>query len=542
MLQVNQVKCPISHSKKQLLGAISKKLDCREDMIQDYKIIKQSVDARKKPELFFQYTLAVSVKDEKRILSRKKKDRDISIYQPVAYQFLQTGDRKLSHSPVIIGMGPAGLFCGLELAKQGYRPLLLERGCDVDQRSKDVQQFWDGGKLKPNSNVQFGEGGAGTFSDGKLNTLVKDSSGRNRKVLETFVDYGASEEILYHQKPHIGTDQLKEIVKRMRTAILEAGGEIRFSSQVTDFCIRDGNLTGLCINHTEWIDCEVAILAIGHSARDTFETLLEKDVTMEPKSFAIGYRVIHPQEFINKTQYGISKVEELGAAPYKVTAKASDGRGVYSFCMCPGGYVVNASSEEGRLAVNGMSYSRRDSACANSAIIVSVTPDDYPDDGPLSGVHFQRSLEEKAFQAGHGKIPVQTYGDFRKEMNTKYHLNPSWKEEEPFLFRPDIKGLYEEADLTEVMPKSCNIAFLEGMEQIAGHLHGFNNPGVYLCGLESRTSSPVRILRDEQLQSNVRGLFPCGEGAGYAGGITSAAMDGLRIAQEIGSIYKPFAD
>lgn len=539
MLQVNQIKCPINHSKPQLLRAISRKLDCGEEQILDYKVLRRSVDARKKPDLFFQYTLAVSLKNENRILSRKKKDRDISLYEPLEYRFPQPGTVPLHHRPVIIGMGPAGLFCGLELARQGYRPLLLERGQDVDQRTKDVLNFWNGEKLNPDSNVQFGEGGAGTFSDGKLNTLVKDSSGRNRKVLETFVEFGADESILYDHKPHIGTDKLREIVKRMRKAILDAGGEVRFSSHVTDFCIQDGKITGVCINDSEWMDCEVVILAIGHSARDTFERLLGRNLSMEPKAFAIGYRVIHPQSFINQSQYGKSDVPELGAAPYKVTAMASDGRGVYSFCMCPGGYVVNASSEMGRLAVNGMSYSGRNSSCANSAIIVSVTPDDFHYDGPLAGVYFQRDLEEKAYRAGKGSIPVQTYGDFRSKIVEKNNMKLSGTETEAFCFEPKIKGKYEMADLTEVMPDECNKAFVEGMEQIDKKIHGFANPGVYLCGLESRTSSPVRILRDDNLESNIKGIYPCGEGAGYAGGITSAAMDGLKIAQQIGVVYQP---
>ena len=314
--------------------------------------------------------------------------------------------------PVVVGSGPAGLFCAWILALAGCRPILLERGACVEERQRDVEEFWKSGILNPMSNVQFGEGGAGTFSDGKLNTLVKDTSGRNRFVLETFVRFGAPPEILYEQKPHIGTDILIRVVKNMRLAICGAGGEVRFHSQVTDIVLDETSLVGVQVNQEEELETDTVIFAVGHSARDTFEMLYEKNLPMQAKSFAVGVRAEHPQKMINASQYGAESVPGLPAAPYKVTAKLENGRGVYSFCMCPGGMVVNASSEKGRLAVNGMSNFKRDSGIANSALIVAVTPADFPTAGPLGGIAFQRTLEERAFALGGGKIPVQLYGDF----------------------------------------------------------------------------------------------------------------------------------
>lgn len=405
-----------------------------------------------------------------------------------------------------------------------------------------MERFWQGGKLLPNSNVQFGEGGAGTFSDGKLNTLVKDKYGRNRAVLETFVKFGAKESIQYEAKPHIGTDVLCRIVKEMREEILRMGGQIRFESQVTQIITKHGEVKGVMVNNREEIPCEQLVLAIGHSARDTFQMLYESALPMEQKAFAVGFRVEHAQKHINREMYGVEEPGGLGAAPYKLTAKSGCGRGVYSFCMCPGGYVVNASSEEGRLAVNGMSYSGRNGKNANSAIIVAVTPKDFGSAHPLAGVEFQRSLEEKAYRLADGKIPVQRYGDFRRAVcgqsaEDKGVVGQSGHE----LIMPQNKGLYEWADLTKILPEECNQAFVEGMEQFGRKLPGFDSPEAILSAVESRTSSPVRICRDEDsLQSSIRGIYPCGEGAGYAGGITSAAMDGLRVAEAICKEYSPF--
>ena len=432
-------------------------------------------------------------------------------------------------------MGPAGLFCGLALARKGYRPILLERGEDVDTRTERVAKFWKTGELNPSSNVQFGEGGAGTFSDGKLNTLVKDTFGRNREVLRILTEFGADPSICYANKPHIGTDVLSHIVKSIRKEIESLGGQVRFLSQVTDFEITEGKLTAVTVNNTERIPVQAAVAAIGHSARDTFETLYGKQVSMEAKPFAVGFRIQHPQTMINESQYGMAECKELGPASYKLTAQTSYGRGVYSFCMCPGGYVVNASSEEKRLAVNGMSYHDRAGENANSALIVTVNPEDFSHDikgreevHPLAGIHFQRELEEKAYEAGNGKIPVQLYGDFKdgkiSEKFGKVH--------------PAFCGEYQFADLRKILTNELSEAFIEGMESFRKKIKGFDRPDAILAGVESRTSSPVRIPRGETLESSVRGLYPCGEGAGYAGGITSAAMDGLKVAEELIRRYK----
>lgn len=549
MLRVNQITCPIDHTETQLFSALCRKLKCRESDILSWKILKRSLDARKKPRLFFSYILLAECREEEKLLKRLKKDKDLAKEDSQQFRFQVTGKIPLRKRPVIIGTGPAGLFCGLELAKAGFCPILLERGKDVERRTADVEAFWKGGTFSENSNVQFGEGGAGTFSDGKLNTLVKDKSGRNTHVLETFVRFGAKENILYDQKPHLGTDVLKKIVKGMREEIVSLGGEVYFERTVTNIethiAENDRKIAKIEINGNEWLETEVLVPAIGHSARDTFFLFYDKGLKMEAKPFAVGFRVQHPQDFINRAQYGEqgkAALSVLGAASYKLTAKAADGRGVYTFCMCPGGYVVNASSEKGHLAVNGMSYSGRDGECANSAVIVSVEPKDFvgmEDSHPLAGIYFQRELERKAYEAAAGKIPVQKYGDFCEMLlkngiiKEPVHRNAI----RPFL--PAVKGLYEEADLTGIMPPVLCRAFWDGMEQMDGKIHGFASDEVWLCGIESRTSSPVRICRDETGQSNIRGIYPCGEGAGYAGGITSAAMDGIKTAQEIAKIYRP---
>ena len=397
-----------------------------------------------------------------------------------------------------------------------------------------MERFWKEGILDPESNVQFGEGGAGTFSDGKLNTLVKDPFGRNKEVLRTFVSFGAKPSILYEAKPHIGTDVLSDVVKAMREEILRLGGVVRFGAKLTDIKIVNDRVCGVEVNDGERIPCSDVVLAIGHSARDTFYQLHRIGIPMEAKSFAVGLRVEHKQSAINLSQYGREDPGELGAAPYKLTAQAKNGRGVYSFCMCPGGYVVNASSEPGRTAVNGMSYSGRDGENANSAIIVSVTPKDFPSDHPLAGIEFQRELEERAYQCGGGRIPVQTYGDFRRQVTGESvpHMAES-------SLQPSCKGKYQYCDVSRILPAACNEAFVDGMEQFGHLIAGFDHPETLLSGVESRTSSPVRIHRDETLQSAVSGLYPCGEGAGYAGGITSAAMDGIRVAEQLAQKYRP---
>ncbi len=554
MLRVNQVKVRIPHGDGQLRRKTAELLKVSVGDLGELRIVRQSVDARKKPELFYTYTVDVAVKNEEKVLARfGEKESRICRPPDTRYHFPIPGEKRLKAPIVIAGMGPAGLFCGYFLAVHGYRPILLERGSCVEKRIRDVEQFWETGILKPDSNVQFGEGGAGTFSDGKLNTLVKDKDGRNAAVLETFVKFGARQSICYEAKPHIGTDVLSGIISRMREEIIRLGGEVRFESRVTEVLARNGHVSGVRINGKEIQPCGQLVLAIGHSARDTFEMLYDKQIPMESKAFAVGFRVEHPQRMINESQYGVAVPGETGAASYKVTAKAENGRSVYSFCMCPGGYVVNASSEEGHTAVNGMSYSGRNGLKANSAIIVSVTPKDFGSLHPLAGIAFQRELERRAWEAGQGKIPVQSYGAFRAEVRkecgragteskTQTDISVKTWAEADTSGLPACKGQYTMASLSHILPKECNEAFLDGMEAFGKQISGFDRPDSLLLGVESRTSSPVRILRDESLQSSLRGLYPCGEGAGYAGGITSAAMDGIRVAEQIASQFMPAED
>lgn len=571
MIRINQIKFSHDgreHSQEELKGNLIKKackmLHVDPGNIAQFEIIRHSIDARKKPDIFHIYMVDLSLKglDEKKIVG-KCRDKNVSVVQDHGYRFeeqvaarkaqiseagiKQTADDK---NVVIVGAGPAGLFCGYMLAQQGYKPVIMERGADVDERTRIVEEFWKTGHLNTRTNVQFGEGGAGTFSDGKLNTMVKDKDGRGRKVLRIFVDNGAGEDIMYDSKPHIGTDILRNVVKNMRNKIVSLGGEVRFNCQVTDFLLNDkGDIKGVeytCNSETKKLSCDVVVLAIGHSARDTFYMLRDKKVDMAPKPFAVGFRVEHPQGLINLSQYGDVNPSGLPPAPYKLTTTTDADRGVYSFCMCPGGYVVNASSEEGMLAVNGMSYSKRDGKNANSAIIITVDPKDFGSEDVLSGVEFQRRLEKKAYEIGQGKIPVEFYGDFKKAVTGKTeNLSAGEKPHQPiidFVDRrentPNMCGEYSFADVHKILPDDLNEAFVEGMEKFGRIIKGYNSDGALVSGVESRTSSPVRINRDEFCMSlNVDGLYPCGEGAGYAGGIMSAAMDGIKVAEFVAARY-----
>ncbi|HJA93900.1 MAG TPA: NAD(P)-binding protein [Candidatus Eisenbergiella merdipullorum] len=542
MIQIRQLKLRPGHTARELKEKAAKALHVPPEEIAYLGVVRQSIDARKKPDVRLIYTVNVRLagRKEKQLLA-KCHDPDVGAAPENRYHFPGSGREILHGRPVIVGTGPAGLFCGYLLSQAGYRPLLLERGEDVESRTKRVQEFWEKGVLCPDSNVQFGEGGAGTFSDGKLNTLVKDRDGRNGEVLRIFVENGAPESIRYESRPHVGTDVLSRVVKNMRKKILSWGGEVRFGTKVTDLLLQDGRVCGVCCENGERIETDVVVLAIGHSARDTFFMLHEKGIPMEAKAFAVGFRVEHPQELINLSQYADKNPKHLPPASYKLTAKTAEGRGVYSFCMCPGGYVVNASSEEGRLAVNGMSYSGRDGKNANSAIVVSVTPEDYGAEGPLSGIAFQRKLEEKAFRAAGGAVPVQRYADYAQEAGQGGSRDAGREKKERFVpedFSPAIKGAWQFADLRDILPPSVRRAFLQGMEAFDRIIPGFADDAVCLSGVESRTSSPVRIPRDESFQSQIRGLYPCGEGAGYAGGITSAAMDGMRIAEVLAARYE----
>lgn len=517
-----------NYQKRQLEKKILKLLKISSKDLKSFSIIRRSLDARKKPTLFYSYIIDVEVSNEVQLL-QKNKFKNVSAIDTAEYRFPELpfkGTSKKSSRPVIVGLGPAGLFCGYYLAKQGLNPIILERGKPVEQRLKDVEDFWNSGVLNTESNVQFGEGGAGTFSDGKLNTLVKDKYGRNKEVLKIFVENGAPEKIIYVQKPHIGTDVLIDVVRNIRNKMLSLGAEIHYETKMTDILQNSGIITGVKTNDGRMFPTNTVVLAIGHSARDTFRMCHERNIPMEPKSFAVGFRVEHPQELINIQQYGENYPDCLPTAAYKVTAKSDNGRGVYSFCMCPGGYVVNASSEEGHLAINGMSYSKRDGKNANSAIIVSVNPEDFSGQGPLSGVEFQRQIEKKAYEIGNGKIPIQYYKDFKG--------SPEHNGTIPQGFTPSIKGNYQFADVNQILPTQLNSSFIQGMEHFHKIIPGFADDYALVSGIESRTSSPLRILRDESGQStSLKGLYPCGEGAGYAGGITSAAMDGLYVAERI---------
>ena len=528
MIRITQLKLPVDHRQEQLRKKIARTLKCGEDTF-SYEIVRQSLDARHKEDKKFVYTVDVSTPAEKKLL-RKNRDKNVAFFEKKEYCFPKPGEEVLKNPPVVVGSGPAGLFCAWYLARAGYRPLVLERGQEAQKRKETVDRFWKDGILDPESNVQFGEGGAGTFSDGKLNTLVKDPNGRNHEVLKRFVEAGAPQEIVYQQKPHLGTDVLIGIVETMRHQIEEMGGSFRFESKVTDLCMENGRLCAVEINDGEKIPAEVCVLALGHSARDTFSMLHRRGIFMQPKSFAVGLRMEHPQKMINMDLYGEEENETLGAASYKVTHTCQNGRGVYSFCMCPGGYVVNASSEEGMLAVNGMSYQARDSKNANSALIVTVSPEDFPEEGVLGGITFQRNLEKAAWELGKGRIPVQLFEDFKEHR----------KSTEFGEVMPQMKGAYVLTDVRSILPKEIGDSIEEGVTAFGRKIKGFDRPDALLSGIESRTSSPVRIVRDRQGCANIEGIYPCGEGAGYAGGITSAAMDGIKTAEFICEKFKNF--
>lgn len=520
MLQISEIKLSVDHTKKDLDQAVMKALRLKGD-IPEYRILKKSLDARKKEELKYTYSVWVSVDQEENLL-KKLRNKRVTLAKEVIYSFPITAPKRKIERPIIVGTGPAGLFCGYMLAKAGYKPLLLERGGSVDERVAKIEEYWKINQLDPECNVQFGEGGAGTFSDGKLNTGVKDREGKNRAILETFVKFGAPEEILYWNKPHIGTDMLRMVVKNMRTEIEKLGGEVRFHAKLTDLEVENEALSRICINSEQWIPCHSLILALGHSARDTFSMLHQKQLIMTQKAFAIGVRAEHQREMINQAQYGEqAKEQKLPTADYKLIYHATNGRSVYSFCMCPGGYVVNASSELGGIAVNGMSYYHRDGENSNAAIVVNVTPEDFADSSPLAGVEFQRKWERLAYQAGNGKVPVQLLKDLKA--NKKSNAFGAMK--------PSIQGQYSFANLRDCLPEYVFSAILEGMEVFDSKIKGYGQSDTILVGVETRTSSPLRMERDEDMEANIRGIYPCGEGAGYAGGIMSAALDGIRVAE-----------
>ena len=544
MIRLNSLRLEIGYTEQDLLSAIRRRLKIGDKHPFSHELVKLSLDARKKDDIH--YTCSVDVKiDTEKVILKDKRIKNVAVSEPVIYDDpvekltdAAKASLKAAKRPVIAGFGPAGMLAGYKLAKAGLRPIIIERGCDVDTRIADVNAFWNGGKLDPESNVQFGEGGAGTFSDGKLNTMIHDKFGRITEFFRIFIENGADASIRYINKPHIGTDRLSGIVRNIRKEIIACGGEVRFRSKLTGLDIKDSVLRGIYVNDTEYIDCDALVLALGHSARDTFEMLLGKGIEMEKKAFAMGVRIQHPQEVIGRARYG-EAYKKLPAADYKLTYQASNGRGVYSFCMCPGGFVVNASSEEGRLAVNGMSNSDRSEDTANSALVVNVREDDFGGKSPLAGMELQRRLEEAAYKEGRGKIPVQYYRDFAvgrasylpNKPDTPENTNDNGDSSSDL---PNTKGSYIGGNLKNVLPSYISDSIEEAMPVFGKTIEGFDSPDALMIGLESRTSSPVRITRNDDYESvSIKGIYPCGEGAGYAGGITSAAVDGIKVYEAI---------
>ncbi|MBP5772956.1 MAG: FAD-dependent oxidoreductase [Eubacterium sp.] len=517
-IKVSNIKLNIDSTNEDAIKLALEKVGLKE--ADDIEIVKLSIDARKKPDIKKIYTVGFST--DKNI---KAKDNVLVMDEKPSYKYEITGDRVLDKRTVVIGFGPAGMFASYLLAINGYKPIIIERGGKVEDRVKSVEKFWDTNELDPESNVQFGEGGAGTFSDGKLNTGNKDKFNRIKFVLDTFVNFGADEKIKYDFKPHIGTDVLTKLVKNMREEIILNGGEFYFDTKVVD--IKNDGLVKVKTDDKEF-ETDLAILAIGNAARDTFKMLIDNGFDLESKPFAVGVRIEHKQKDINLNQYGFED-NRLGAAPYKFVYHTNSGRSVYSFCMCPGGYVVNSTSENGRVVVNGMSYSGRDGENANSAIVCSVNSDDFGTNDALCGMDFQMSIERNANKEGEGKIPVQKLIDFKNNVETT----------ELGSITPNIKGAYKLGNLTNVLPPHICKELIESIDHFGEIIDGFNDDDVVLSGVESRTSSPVRIIRDDNFESNIKGVYPIGEGAGYAGGIVSSAVDGIKLFEKIIAKYKP---
>ena len=529
MIRITELPLPLDYTPEALRQAIVKRLKIRESDLLGHTLFKRSYDARKKNTgIVFICIVDVEVNDEAGLLKRLAKDRQVGPAPDTTYHPVARAPSTLAERPIVIGFGPGGLFAALLLAQMGFKPIVLERGRDVRQRTQDTWALWRKKILTPESNVQFGEGGAGLFSDGKLYSQIKDPKFYGRKVMHEFVKAGAPEEILFVSKPHIGTFRLTGIVEKMRAEIIELGGEVRFESKMTDVIIDNGRIDGVVLEGGETIPSHHVVLALGHSSRDTLRMLERRQVFLEAKPFAIGFRIEHPQSLIDRARFGrFAGHPALGAADYKLVHHASNGRSVYSFCMCPGGTVVAATSEAGRVVTNGMSQYSRNERNANAGIVVGIDPErDFPG-GPLAGVTLQEQLEEKAFELG-GRdycAPGQLVGDFvRSVASTQLgEVEPSYK--------PGVKL----GDLAEALPAYAIDAIREALPAFGRQIAGFDRDDAILTGVESRTSSPVRITRDaESLQSlNVRGLYPCGEGAGYAGGILSAGVDGIKVAEAV---------
>ncbi len=530
MLRITEVKLPLDHAESALSAAILKRLAIAPDQLLRFEIHRRGYDARKRVAIALIYTLDVEVKNEAAVLKRLRGDKHVMPTPDMAYRYVAQAPEQLHSRPLVIGAGPCGLLAALLLAQMGFEPIVLERGKAVRQRTKDTWGLWRKGELNPESNVQFGEGGAGTFSDGKLYSQIKDPQHHGRKVLEEFVKAGAPAEIMYVSKPHIGTFKLVTMVEHMRESITQMGGEIRFQSRVVDIDIEAGQVKGVVLADGERIAADHVVLALGHSARDTFRMLFERGVHIEPKPFSVGFRIEHPQSLIDQCRFGdFAGNPLLGAADYKLVYHAGNGRSAYSFCMCPGGTVVAATSEPGRVVTNGMSQYSRNERNANAAIVVGIEPRDFGDNlkqNPLAGMDFQRRWEEAAFVAGGGdyRAPAQKVGDFLagRPSTEVGSVLPS--------YTPGVRW----TDLSSCLPDYVIATIREALPAFDKQIKGFAMDDAVLTGVETRTSSPIRITRGEDCQSlNTRGLYPAGEGAGYAGGILSAAVDGIKVAEAV---------
>lgn len=521
MIRVREIRLSIlNDSEDALINKLTKILNVNKEDIISYEIEKRSIDSRDKNNILFVYNLDVNLKDEDKI----KLSNYVSKVNETSYEVNITGEELLGNRPVIVGAGPAGLTLGYMLAKYGFKPIIIEKGKRVEERKEDVNRFWEEDILDENSNVQFGEGGAGTFSDGKLNTLVKDKYGRNKYVFDLLVKMGAPKEIIYDSKPHVGTDNLEKVVINLRNEIINLGGEFRYSTSLEKIITVDNKLTKIITNNSE-IETSNIFLCVGNSARDTFKMLYENGIEMKSKPFAVGVRIMHDREYIDKMNHG-KYYNLLPASTYKLTYN-NDSRSVYSFCMCPGGYVVNASSEKEKLVVNGMSNYKRDSKSSNSAIVVSVNENDYGHD-LFDGVNFQRALEDKAYNLCNGKIPVQRYIDFKNNIAST----------DIGTVTPETKGKICLANLRDIFPDFIVNNLIEGIDSFDNRIEGFNMDDALLFGVETRTSSPITILRNEEYESNIKGIYPVGEGAGYSGGITTSMMDALKVSEGFFKKYK----
>ncbi len=515
MIIINNIKLSLDTDFGDITGIVANKLKIGRQEVISAELYRKSVDARDKRDVHFVVSIIASVKNEARVL---KNNKNAAIYNKKEYVWQKV---ESDIRPVVIGFGPAGMFAALTLARAGLKPIVYERGADVDTRTADIEKFFSGGELNPESNVQFGEGGAGTFSDGKLNSGIKDI--RCRTVLETFYEFGAQKDILIDAKPHIGTDVLKTVVKNLRQEIISLGGEVNFNSRLDGVFFENNRLAAISVNGKK-MPCKYLCLCIGHSARDTFKMLYDNGLEMTRKPFAMGVRIEHLQSEINKALYGeFATHPALKAADYKLAVHLPSGRGVYTFCMCPGGEVVNASSEPHGIAVNGMSESRRDGVNANSALLVGINPDDLQGDNIFAGCELQKQIEQKAYSIANGAVPITTVGNFVFE-----------KKAEIGSVKPTIKPNYVFADLSDIYPDFITQSLKDGIKQMDKKIGGFANPDAILTAPETRSSSPVRIVRNETGEStNFSGIYPCGEGAGYAGGIMSAAVDGIKSAEKI---------